>query len=126
MSVQSIKANILNVQMNSKLASRKVAPSFTSNTQAVVTNPLINYLDAQAAMNKTMVKSADVKASAKAEEVKTEAVAKVEDKAVKVPEYKNNFRTMLQNGESKILAIVPRIFNAKDENGDVIYSPPHS
>ena len=110
--VQSIQANILNIQLN-KVQAKKATPSFTSNTQAYTTNPLKNYLDAQAAMNKTMVKTVNVQAPAKAE-----AVAKVENKASEAPAYKNNLRSMLQNGESKILAIVPRTFNAKDENGD--------
>ena len=104
--VQAIQANILNIQLN-KFAAKKVVPSFTGKEQDVshVTNPLNNFLNAQAAMNKTMVK-----APAKVE--------KVEAKKVEAPAYKNNLRSMLQNGESKILAIVPRTFNAKDENGD--------
>ena len=110
--VQSIQANILNIQLN-KASAKKAVPSFTSNQNAYASNPLKNYLDAQAAMNKTMVKTANVNAP-KA----TEAVAKVENKAAEAPKYKNNLRSMLQNGESKILAIVPRTFNAKDENGD--------
>jgi len=112
--VQSIQANILNIQLN-KAATRKVVPSFTGNEQAKapVTNPLNNFLNAQAAMNKTMVKTTNITAPKAAE-----AVAKVEDKAAEAPKYKNNLRSMLQNGESKILAIVPRTFNAKDENGD--------
>ncbi len=32
--------------------------------------------------------------------------------------YKNNLRTMFVNNEAKILAIIPRIFNAKDINGN--------
>ena len=107
MSVQAIKAKYLNIQMNNTKASRKVMPSFTSNTEALATNPLKNYLDAQAAMNKTLVKTADVKASEKVADAKVQEVKKVEDKAVKAPAYKNNFRSMLQNGEAKILAIVP-------------------
>ena len=107
--VQSIQANILNIQLN-KAATKKVVPSFTGNEQAKapVTNPLNNFLNAQAAMNKTLVKTVQAPA----------AVAKVEDKKAEAPAYKNNLRSMLQNGESKILAIVPRTFNAKDENGD--------
>ena len=34
--------------------------------------------------------------------------------------YKNNLRTMIQNNESVIMAIVPRTFTAKDLNGDDI------
>ncbi len=35
-----------------------------------------------------------------------------------VTPYKNNLRTMFANNEAKILAIIPRIFNAKDTNGN--------
>lgn len=113
--VQSIQANILNIQLN-KVKAKKAVPNFTSNTEAYTTNPLRNYLDVQAAFNKTMVKPAAVQKAANVQE--TAAVAKVEDKKAETSAYKNNLRSMLQNGESKILAIVPRTFNAKDENGD--------
>lgn len=33
-------------------------------------------------------------------------------------DYKNNLRTMIQNNESVMLAIAPRIFSAEDTNGD--------
>ena len=46
------------------------------------------------------------------------AVKKVENKAVKTQPYHNNLRSMIRNNESVTLAIVPRIFNAKDLNGD--------
>ena len=46
-------------------------------------------------------------------------VVKKVDKAIKIqPEYKNNLRTMIQNNESVMLAIVPRTFTAEDINGD--------
>ncbi len=111
MSVQLIKSNLFNVQdLKARYASKASQPNFKGNEVVNnATNPLNNFLNAQAAMNKTMVNF--VKPVAKAE--------KVEDNAkVEAPVYKNNLRTMLQNGESKILAIVPRTFNAKDENGD--------
>ena len=46
------------------------------------------------------------------------AVKKVENKKSNVQPYKNNLRSMIRNNESVMLAIVPRIFNAKDLNGD--------
>lgn len=111
MSVQSIKSNLFNVQeLRARYASKATQPSFKGNEVVNnATNPLNNFLNAQAAMNKTMVNF--VKPVAKAEKVENEA-------KVEAPAYKNNLRSMLQNGESKILAIVPRTFNAKDENGD--------
>lgn len=36
----------------------------------------------------------------------------------KLANYKNNFKSELQNGEAKILAIVPRSFSAEDYNGN--------
>ena len=46
-------------------------------------------------------------------------VVKKVDIANKIqPEYKNNLRTMIQNNESVMLAIVPRTFTAEDLNGD--------
>lgn len=47
-------------------------------------------------------------ASAKVEEPKTE----------KLEGYKNNLRSMFQNNQVVIYAMVPRIFNAKDKNGN--------
>ena len=56
LNVQLIKSNILNVKNNNQQASRKVMPNFTSNANAYMSSPLKSYLDAQAVMNKTMVK----------------------------------------------------------------------
>ena len=50
--------------------------------------------------------------------INTPAVKKVQDKKSSVQPYKNNLRSMIRNNESVMLAIVPRIFNAKDLNGD--------
>ena len=49
--------------------------------------------------------------------INTPAVKKV-DSAPKVINYHNDLRTLLKNNEAKILAIVPRTFNAKDINGN--------
>lgn len=46
------------------------------------------------------------------------AIKKVDSTTSKNEPYKNNLRSMIQNNESVMLAIVPRIFNAKDLNGD--------
>ena len=46
------------------------------------------------------------------------AVKKVDIKNADISNYKNNLRSMIQNNESVMLAIVPRIFNAKDLDGD--------
>ena len=46
------------------------------------------------------------------------SVKKVDNNIATAEPYKNNLRSMIQNNESVMLAIVPRIFNAKDLNGD--------
>ena len=47
------------------------------------------------------------------------APAKVEEpKTEKLEGYKNNLRSMFQNNQVVIYAMVPRIFNAKDKNGN--------
>ncbi len=45
-------------------------------------------------------------------------VNKVDTSVIEQKPYKNDFRTLIRNNEAKILAILPRIFNAKDENGN--------
>ena len=45
-------------------------------------------------------------------------VKKVGNKAQDNKPYENNLRSMIQNNQTVMLAIVPRIFNAKDLNGD--------
>lgn len=46
------------------------------------------------------------------------AVKKVENKNLNTQPYKNNLRSIIRNNESVMLAIVPRIFNAQDLDGD--------
>ena len=50
--------------------------------------------------------------------INTPAVKMVERNKQKEKLYKNNLRSMIRNNESVMLAIVPRIFNAKDLDGD--------
>ena len=46
------------------------------------------------------------------------AVKKVDKTSTKSNNYKNNLRSMIQNNESVMIAIVPRTFTAEDLNGD--------
>ncbi|MBR1776930.1 hypothetical protein IJ750_07655 [bacterium] len=50
--------------------------------------------------------------------INTPAVKKVDKNANKNFQYKNNLRSMIQNNESVMMAIVPRTFTAEDLNGD--------
>lgn len=62
-------------------------------------NLMYKYLNNLALLNSTKVKPAENKVST---DVKT----------------KNNLKTLFENNQAKILAIVPRTFNAQDKNGD--------
>ena len=74
-------------------------------------NLLTAYLTNLASINKPAVKTPQAQ--------QTQPSAPVqESKEVKHIIYKNNLRTMMQNNEANILAIVPRTFNAKDLNGN--------
>lgn len=61
---------------------------------------LNNYLANQAQINAPLVKNVQ----------STQAASNVA--------YKNDLKTLFQNNQAKILAIIPRTFNAKDKNGD--------
>ena len=69
-------------------------------------NLLADYLKNQAVVNAPLV-------------TKTEKNNSVDDKkAVKKMLYTNDLKTLFKNCDAKILAIIPRIFNAKDLNGN--------
>ena len=88
------KLNQLNV--NKKVDTKPAEQKQTSNTGSDLIN---KYLENQASINQPVVSKVSGKGSA--------------------PEnYHNNLRTMFVNNESVMLAIVPRIFNAKDINND--------
>lgn len=56
--------------------------------------------------------------------LQTAPAAKVDSlKTEKLPGYKNNLRSMFQNNQVVIYAMVPRIFNAKDKNGNRLIEP---
>ena len=50
--------------------------------------------------------------------MKAASVKKVDLKVTKTEPYQNNLRSMIQNNESVMMAIVPRTFTAEDLNGD--------
>ncbi len=60
------------------------------------------------AMTAASAQNLPVQQAEKIDELKTE----------KLPGYKNNLRSMFQNNQVVIYAMVPRIFNAKDKNGN--------
>lgn len=118
--VEAIKANIFRMVDNQKALDQKRWASVKNTvSEALESNPIKNFLDKEAAMNRSLISMSNIKEKLSnihlPSFIKTE---KVGDKAIEKEPYKNNFRTMLQHGEAKILAMIPRTFNAKDTNGD--------
>lgn len=90
-------------QVNNKVGVT-TPPITTPDVQNVSNSGLLtNYLNNLAMINTPVVK--------KPEKVTT-------NKEVAPIDYHNNLRTMFRNNEAKILAIIPRTFNAKDTNGN--------
>ena len=90
-------------QVNNKVGVT-TPPITTPDVQTVSNSGLLtNYLTNLAMINTPVVK--------KPEKVTT-------NKEVAPIDYHNNLRTMFRNNEAKILAIIPRTFNAKDTNGN--------
>ena len=96
-------------------------------TQIAKISPIMFYGTNAAGVNKTKYQTPpstvnDDKVSEKYLDnlavINAPAVKKVEAKNTTNGTYKNNLRSMIRNNESFMLAIVPRIFNAKDLNGD--------
>ncbi|MBP7212529.1 hypothetical protein KBA27_06810 [bacterium] len=96
---------VVNVQKQSVKAPEKAQGTDTSATvKSTDNNPLFKFLQASAIINAPVVKkSAEVTSTDK----------------IEAP-YKNNLREMFQNNQAKILAMIPRTFNADDKNGDDI------
>ena len=117
--VEAIKANIFKIVDNGKSLNKKIHGVKDTVTDIIDSNPFKSFLDTEAFMNKSLVTMNSIKDKLSnihlPSFIKTEKVG--EKEGIKEP-YKNNLKTMLQNGEAKILAMIPRTFNAKDTNGD--------
>ena len=89
--------NITNLRASS--IQPQIKPDVKVEEKAQDKGATSKYLDNLAMVNAAAVKKVDLSS-------KTEAP------------YKNNLRSMIQNNESVMLAIVPRVFTAEDLNGD--------
>lgn len=110
---------MLNTNLLSKIKSNNVqqttAPANTNNVSSQNPKPqqlhhesnlLRQYLSNQAAINKPLVKPSA-----------SETVSDV-SRAPQKMLYTNDLKTLFKNCDAKILALIPRIFNAKDTNGN--------
>lgn len=92
--------NLITVKLNQLNKNKPVEPQIEKPQHAPSESGLINkFLENQAVINQP-------------------AVTKVSGKGSEPQNYKNNLRSMFTNNEAVMLAIVPRIFNAVDKNGD--------
>lgn len=92
--------NLISIKLNQLNNNPKVEQPAVEQKQTPSNSGLIDkYLDNQAKINQP-------------------AVTRVSGKGSAPENYKNNLRSMFTNNETVMLAIVPRIFNAVDKNGD--------
>lgn len=102
----SLNLKLYNVQQEAGKNSSQVQSRPQNKVAFSGSNLLAQYLQNQATVNAPIVNQ-------------TTPVAPVENKKpVKKMLYTNDLRTLFKNCDAKILAIIPRIFNAKDENGN--------
>ncbi len=102
----SLNLKLYNVQQGTEKNSFQVQSKPQNKVAFSGSNLLAQYLQNQATVNAPIVNQ-------------TTPVAPVENKKpVKKMLYTNDLRTLFKNCDAKILAIIPRIFNAKDENGN--------
>ena len=102
----SIKLN--NIQQTTGNTPVKNDKNFTETSNSKVQNSdlLSKYLNSISAQNAPVVKKFD-------------SLEKIENrKNLKKMLYTNDLKTLFKNCDAKILAIIPRIFNAKDANGN--------
>lgn len=102
----SLNLKLYNVQQGTEKNSFQVQSKPQNKVAFSGSNLLAQYLQNQATVNAPIVNQ-------------TTPVAPLENKKpVKKMLYTNDLRTLFKNCDAKILAIIPRIFNAKDENGN--------
>ena len=105
-----LNTNLINLKLNgiqkSSLPSQTVAqnPAPAKNDKGNNSNLLNDFLKNQAMINSAIV-------------AKSEQAPVIEPKKKKML-YTNDLRTLFRHCDAKILAIIPRIFNAKDINGN--------
>ena len=94
--------NIYNVQFGNKASKANTEPKADTVKNS---NLLENFLSGQASLNKISI---------------DRDIQNVNNgpKSTKKLLYTNDLKTLFRNSDAKILAIVPRIFNAKDTNGN--------
>lgn len=94
--------NLIKIALDSMAQSKKPEESKAPVVERTQSDLINRYLENQAQINKPTV--------TKVEKVDVASSAPIN--------YKNNLRSMFQNNEAVMLAMVPRLFTAEDKNGD--------
>ncbi|MBQ3311208.1 hypothetical protein IJG72_03940 [bacterium] len=122
-SVDAIKTKVFNIkESNVVLDKNKIETVRVGLKEALTSNPLKKFLEKEAILGEALVALSAVGVNKLSKTLKNTPVGVtevkgVDDKNTKTV-YQNGFKSMLQQGQAKILAIIPRTFNAKDTNGD--------
>ena len=111
-------SNLISARVNSQVKKREVPMSATPIPTSDK-NVLGKYLNGLAIINSFQLSknSNSNLLKPKIELTETQKIESEKHKE-KLANYKNNLKSELQNGECKILAIIPRTFTAKDYNGN--------
>lgn len=102
----NVSTNLLSQRLNSQNINFAEQNKAVQATNPVITNKVTSNLLSKYLDNQSVINSAAV--------VKTQKVTETET----VKPYKNDLRTLFNTNSAKILAIIPRTFNAKDLNGN--------
>lgn len=104
--MMNVSTNLLSQRLNSQNINFAEQNKAVQATNPVITNKVTSNLLSKYLDNQSVINSAAV--------VKTQKVTETET----VKPYKNDLRTLFNTNSAKILAIIPRTFNAKDLNGN--------
>ncbi len=117
--INSVSTNLINNKINLQKENLNSPEKKPAQTYIPKDNILGKYLDNVALINSWQLNEIGRRDLTKPLEELTEVQRlELEKKNAKLANYKNNFKSELQRGESKILAILPRTFSAEDYNGN--------
>ncbi len=117
--INSVSTNLVTNRTNIQKPTSELSPKSPTQTYIPKDNILGKYLDNVALINSLQLNEIGRHDLTKPQEELSEVQRlELEKKNAKLVHYKNNFKSELQRGEAKILAILPRTFSAEDYNGN--------
>lgn len=117
--INSVSTNLISNRVSLTKNELPVKKLSQTPVSAAGDNVLNKYLASLALINSLQLNEIGKRDLTKPLEELTEVQRlELEKRNEKLANYKNNFKSELQNGESRILAIIPRTFSAEDYNGN--------